>query len=146
VDDCSSVSDRTLNQPQLFLSGLASTDCLGHPAGTVLGNPCSCCSLLVKSLLNARKKTLILCPLIFRALNSSVVPAGASSQNKISKGYTAPLQFLLSGRKEPAGGWQRQQAPRTSRLPDTQLLKIIWEQSFLSMQVQYLSTVSFARC
>lgn len=64
---------------QLLLSGLDSRDYLGHPAWTVLGNPCPCCSLLVQSLLNIRKEILIFWVLFFRAVTSSVVSAGATT-------------------------------------------------------------------
>lgn len=107
ADDCSSVSSRTLNQPQLLLSGFASADGLGHPAGTVLGNPCPYCSFLVESLHNARKETLVFWPLFFRAVTSSMVPAEAAFQHEISGGFTAPLKFPLSGSKDPAGRRQR---------------------------------------
>lgn len=120
----------------------ASTDCLRHPAGTVLGNPCPYCSCLMESLLKRRKETLIFCPLFFRAVTSTVVPAGATSQHKIAGGYTVPLKFPHSGRRHPAG---TQTAARTSRLPATQLFKILQEKSFLSMQVQHLIKISFTR-
>lgn len=120
----------------------ASTDCLRHPAGTVLGNPCPYCSHLIKSLLKLGKETLKFCPLLFRAVTSTVVPAEPTSQHKIAGGCTVPLKFPGSGRRAPAG---TQTAARTSRLPATQLLKILQEKSFLSMQVQHLIKVSFAR-
>lgn len=104
--DCSSVSDRTLNYPRLLLSGLDSRDYLGHTAGTVLGNPCPCCSLLVESLLNVRKEILIFWVLFFRAVTSSVVSAGVTSEHKISGGYTVPLKFPFIDRRYTAGGRQ----------------------------------------
>lgn len=120
----------------------ASPDCLRYPAGTVLWNPYPYCSRLVESLLKLRKETLIFCPLLFRAVTSTVVPARSTSQHKIAGGCTVPLKFPASGRRSPAG---TQTAARTSRLPATRLFKILQEKSFLSMQVQHLITVSFAR-
>lgn len=120
----------------------ASTDCSRHPAGTVLGNPCPYCSRLIESLLKLREETLIFCPSFFRAVISTVAPAGATSQHKIAGGYTVPLKFPRSGRRSPAG---TQTAARTSRLPAPQLFKILQEKSFLSMQVQHLIKISFPR-
>lgn len=52
------------------------------------------------------------------------------------------MKFPDSGRRNPAG---TQTAARTSRLPATQLIKILQEKSFLSMQVQHLIKISFPR-
>lgn len=139
ADDCSSVSGRTLNHPPLLLSDLASTNCLGHPAGTVLGNPCPYCSLLVESLLNVRKETLIFCSFIFQGCEfwCGACRGYFSAKNIRRLHSTLEISSLV------AEGTLLGKAEMTSRLPATQLFKILQEKSFLSMQVQYLSIISW---
>lgn len=83
------------------------------------------------------------CPLFFRAATSSVVPAAATFLHEIAGSYMVHLKFPLHGRRQSAGRRQTQQAARASRLPATQVFQILQEKSFLSMEVQYFSIISF---